>query len=224
MKNAHQLFVSSILAGIITATGCFFRYAMSSSSVGKRTHLEKPIGTCDKIHYETADSQPKELYKEYRTYVKVYSIEDNPGTKWIRLKSKCKDDDKHGVTVDARMEFHVQRYNSCKEELEHSISLLVSVEMPELCNNIQFLCSAWPNRHLHIHKVVFVRRDGITKVPFLGPDYINIAYENRLKLVELLDDRGLNIEFDVFLHEYMRNKEKTELIRWMEKIKSFVEN
>ncbi|PIA56177.1 hypothetical protein AQUCO_00700494v1, partial [Aquilegia coerulea] len=147
-------------------------YSRNYSSESVKSTCEEHIITSlrDKIHYETADSPPKELDKEYRTYVKVYSIEDNPGTKWIRLKSKCNDDDKEVVTIDATMEFHGQRYNSCKEELEHSISLLVSIEMPELCDNIQFLCSAWPNRNLRILMVVFVRRDGITKVPFLAPN------------------------------------------------------
>lgn len=42
-------------------------------------------------------------------------------------------------------------------------------------------------------------------------------------LYDFLEARGIGDELAVFLHEYMRNKNKTELIRWMETVKSFVE-
>lgn len=42
-------------------------------------------------------------------------------------------------------------------------------------------------------------------------------------LYEFLEVRGINDELAVFLHEYMKNKDKIEFIRWMETVKTFIE-
>lgn len=42
-------------------------------------------------------------------------------------------------------------------------------------------------------------------------------------LKEYLEARGVNDELAVFLHEYMMNKDRTELIRWLGNVKNFVE-
>lgn len=43
------------------------------------------------------------------------------------------------------------------------------------------------------------------------------------ELKEYLEARGVNDELAVFLHEYMMNKDRTELIQWFGDVKSFVE-
>jgi len=43
------------------------------------------------------------------------------------------------------------------------------------------------------------------------------------KFYEYLDERGVNDELAVFLHEYMMNKDRIELLRWMDSLKSFVD-
>lgn len=43
------------------------------------------------------------------------------------------------------------------------------------------------------------------------------------ELKEYLEARGVNDELSVFLHEYMMNKDRTELIQWFGDVKSFVE-
>lgn len=40
---------------------------------------------------------------------------------------------------------------------------------------------------------------------------------------QFLEARGVNDELSVFLHEYMMNKDRIELIRWLCGLKSFVE-
>lgn len=40
---------------------------------------------------------------------------------------------------------------------------------------------------------------------------------------EFLEERGINDELATFLHEYMANKDKTEFIKWLGTVKSFVE-
>ena len=42
-------------------------------------------------------------------------------------------------------------------------------------------------------------------------------------LYDYLEIRGINDELAAFLHSYMKNKDKTEFIRWMGTVKSFVE-
>jgi complement component 1 Q subcomponent-binding protein len=42
-------------------------------------------------------------------------------------------------------------------------------------------------------------------------------------LKEYLEARGVNHELSVFLHEYMMNKDRTELIQWFGDVESFVE-
>ncbi len=42
-------------------------------------------------------------------------------------------------------------------------------------------------------------------------------------LKEYLEARGVNDELAVFLHEYMTNKDRNELIRWLANVKNFVE-
>lgn len=43
-------------------------------------------------------------------------------------------------------------------------------------------------------------------------------------LYEFLEARGINDEMAIFLHEYIRNKGKTEFIRWMGTVKSYIES
>lgn len=42
-------------------------------------------------------------------------------------------------------------------------------------------------------------------------------------LYDFLETRGISDELCVFLHQYMKNKDKLEFVRWMEKLKSFIE-
>lgn len=42
-------------------------------------------------------------------------------------------------------------------------------------------------------------------------------------LCKLLEARGINDELSGFLHEYMLNKDRTEFVRWLGKLKSSIE-
>lgn len=42
-------------------------------------------------------------------------------------------------------------------------------------------------------------------------------------LFDFLEARGITDELAVFLHEYMKNKNKMEVIRWMGRVKTFIE-
>lgn len=42
-------------------------------------------------------------------------------------------------------------------------------------------------------------------------------------LYDFLEVRGINDELAAFLHQYMKQKDKTEYVRWMQMVKSFIE-
>ena len=42
-------------------------------------------------------------------------------------------------------------------------------------------------------------------------------------LYEFLETRGIDDDLAIFVHEYMKNKDKTEFIRWMGTVRSFIE-
>ena len=53
--------------------------------------------------------------------------------------------------------------------------------------------------------------------------YRELDDELQDSLYEFLEARGINDELAAFLHEYMKNKDKIEFIRWMGTVKTFIE-
>lgn len=53
--------------------------------------------------------------------------------------------------------------------------------------------------------------------------YRELDDELQDSLYEFLEARGVHDELAVFLHKYMKNKDKTEFVRWMGTVKSFIE-
>jgi len=42
-------------------------------------------------------------------------------------------------------------------------------------------------------------------------------------LMDYLRERGVDVELSIFLHDYMTNKDRFELLNWMEVIKAYIE-
>lgn len=42
-------------------------------------------------------------------------------------------------------------------------------------------------------------------------------------LLDYLEERSVDAELAVFLHQYMMNKDRREFVRWMGNVKSYVE-
>lgn len=53
--------------------------------------------------------------------------------------------------------------------------------------------------------------------------YRKLGAQIQKPLKDYLNARGVNDELAVFLHEYMMNKDRTELIRWFGDVKTYVE-
>jgi len=102
------------------------------------------------------------------------------------------------------------------------LSLLVDISRDDGGDELEFLCSAWPDL-LEVQKVYMLRRDGMPARPYMGPDFRKLDAKIQKALKEYLEARGVNHELSVFLHEYMMNKDRTELIQWFRDVESFVE-
>ncbi|KAK4350216.1 hypothetical protein RND71_029529 [Anisodus tanguticus] len=85
---------------------------------------------------------------------------------------------------------------------------------------------------VEIRKVYMRGQKGIVDQPYVGPAFNSTdsltclsfsTCELQNSLYDFLETRGINDGLCVFLHQYMKNKDKLEFIRWMEKAKSFIE-
>lgn len=60
--------------------------------------------------------------------------------------------------------------DSSGEDLRLHISVLVDISKGDGSNDLEFLCSAWPDS-LEIQKVYVLRRGRMPAEPYLGPDF-----------------------------------------------------
>ncbi|KAB2027830.1 hypothetical protein ES319_D05G059400v1 [Gossypium barbadense] len=118
---------------------------------------------------------------------------------------------------------HQPGEDSTGENVVLRISLLVDISKGQGYPDMEFLCSAWPDQ-LEIQKVYLLNRDKTIINPYMGRD---LRRKKNRKLQRTLDDyleeRGVNNELCVFLHEYMMNKDRIELIQWLGNVKSIVQ-
>ncbi|KAF9613651.1 hypothetical protein IFM89_009539 [Coptis chinensis] len=198
----------------------------------------------NEIQYETEYAPPKQPVKEFNSF----TVEDRAGEQWIRLTSKHENKEK--IKVEVTMFDGAKNVNEDateNDEMQLHLSFIVDISKGEGSDIFQFVCSAWPDS-IEIEKVFFVKRNGMPtlpnvepdcneiqnmfflkrngmpKLPYVGPDFKDLDDELQDLLIEYLDERGVNDDLAVFLHDYMMNKDRIELIRWMGKVKSFLEN
>ncbi|XP_059443830.1 uncharacterized protein At2g39795, mitochondrial-like isoform X1 [Corylus avellana] len=110
--------------------------------------------------------------------------------------------------------------DSSGEDMRLHLSLLVDISRDDGGDELEFLCSAWPDL-LEVQKVYMLRRDGMLARPYMGPDFRKLDAKIQKALKKYLEARGINHELSVFLHEYMMNKDRTELIQWFGDVETF---
>ncbi|KAK1287199.1 hypothetical protein QJS10_CPB19g00661 [Acorus calamus] len=154
-----------------------------------------------------------------------FAVEDRTGEQWIRLRGKHRNAE--DIRVEATM-FNVVETSAPRladDEPRRNISLIVEVSKGKDCPDVlQFICSAWPDS-LQVRKVFLRPRDSslVPINPHMGPNFEDMSDELQDALLDYLESRGVSDELAEFLHEYMEGKVRTELIGWMEKVKSFIE-
>lgn len=101
------------------------------------------------------------------------------------------------------------------------LSLLVDISKND-GTELEFMCSAWPRR-LEVEKVYVLNRGGMLADPYIGPNFRNLKGELKKAFVEYLKVRGIDDDLSFFLHGYVMNKDKAELINWLEKLDAFLD-
>lgn len=104
---------------------------------------------------------------------KSFMVQDRPGEQWITMKGKFGDteDIKIEVTMFDGYELLPKLGDDCSgENVRLHISLLVDISKEDGSNDLEFICSAWPDS-LEVQKVYIIRRDRMLAKPYMGPDF-----------------------------------------------------
>ncbi|KAF3446219.1 hypothetical protein FNV43_RR11398 [Rhamnella rubrinervis] len=174
------------------------------------------------VQYQSEYAPPRQPVTQFKSFI----VQDRPGEQWITMRGKFGDTEDIKIEVTMFDGYEVIPKlgdDSPGENLRLHISLLVDISKGDGSDDLEFVCSAWPDR-LEVQKVYLIRRGKIPARPYMGPDFRKMNGKIQKTVYEYLEARGVNDELSVFLHEYMMNKDRTELLRWLCNVKSFVEN
>ncbi|GAB2215377.1 hypothetical protein Droror1_Dr00019760 [Drosera rotundifolia] len=175
----------------------------------------------NEIEYQCEYAPPRQPVPSF----KGFAIEDHPGEQCIRLKAKFQD--KEDIKIDATMfDGYVSVPKSGDDTDGDSIrlhmSLIVDVSKGDGSDALEFLCSAWPDC-LKIQKVYKLQKNGLPPKAYIGPTFRESNAKLQNALHDFLNARGVNDDLCNFLHEYMSNKDRAELINWLGHVKSFLQ-
>ncbi|KAF0905739.1 hypothetical protein E2562_008810 [Oryza meyeriana var. granulata] len=158
-----------------------------------------------------------------------FGVEDRPGEQWVRLRATRGAQDEE-VKVDATMFDGAavpppdaplfRRVESLERGPRLHLSLIVEVSRADRV--LGFICSAWPDELVVRHILTLRDADG-SSASNGGRDFVKLEARERESVRKFLQEREVDDELAEFLHEYMANKEKMELLRWLKTVESFVE-
>lgn len=175
----------------------------------------------NEIQYELGRSPPLQPVPEFNSFV----VDERPGEQWIRLNKKFGENEEIKVEVtmfDGSVPVKNNGNVTTEEDVTLHITFIVDIFKGEGSNVLEFVCSAWPNS-MEIEKVFTRDHEQMAGSPYMGPGFKELDDELQNSLYEFLEARGVNDDLAVFLHGFMKNKDKTEFIRWMGTVKSFIE-
>ncbi|KAG6739231.1 hypothetical protein POTOM_056822 [Populus tomentosa] len=167
------------------------------------------------IDYQSEYAPPYQPETRFHSF----TVEDRSGEQWMIMRGKYDDieDVKLEVTMfDGYVTVPKLGDDASGEDVRLHISFIVDVSKGDGGENLEFLCSAWPDR-LEIQKVYLLRGEKMPGRPYMGPDFRKLNKELQKRLREYLEARGVNDELSFFLHDYMLNKDRIELIQWLGK-------
>ncbi|XP_052210826.1 uncharacterized protein At2g39795, mitochondrial [Diospyros lotus] len=174
----------------------------------------------NEIQYHSEYAPPHQL----ATRFKEFEVEDQPGEQWITLKGKFGENETikiEATMFDGSVMVPKSGDDSTTEDMHLHISVLVDISKEEGCD-LEFVCSAWPD-HIEIQKVYIFRREGSLAQPYMGPNFGDLDNKLQNALSEFLKARGVNDDFSIFLHQFMMNKDRAELIQWFKNVELFVD-
>ncbi|XP_052183825.1 uncharacterized protein At2g39795, mitochondrial-like isoform X2 [Diospyros lotus] len=182
----------------------------------------------NEIQYELDRSPSTSLHvPEFNSF----TVDERPCEQWIRLSRKFGENEEIKVEVtmfDGSVPVEKPSSNvpapTAEDDVKLHITLIVSIFKGKGEHALEFVCSAWPDC-IEIQKV-FTRghhHNRMAPLPYTGPPFKELDDELQDSLYGFLEARGINDGLAAFLHEYMKNKDKAEFIRWMGTVKSFFE-
>ncbi|XP_013641693.2 uncharacterized protein At2g39795, mitochondrial [Brassica napus] len=151
-----------------------------------------------------------------------FTVDERPGEQWVSLRRKY--GDKEDIKIEATMfDGSVPSSKSTSgdpEDVQLHITFVVNISKDG--QTLEIMCSAWPDT-IQISKF-FVRKSSKNSPnAYVGPEFDEMEDELQDSVYQFLEERGISDDLAVFLHQYMKNKDKAEYIRWMETVKSYVE-
>lgn len=173
----------------------------------------------NEIQYELERSSPKQPITKFNSF----TIDDRPGEQWVRLTRKFGENE--DIKIEATMfdgSIPVSKAGVGGEDVKLHRTLIVNISKGD-GEVLEIMCSAWPDS-IEITKLFVRGNDNLSADPYVGPEFKELDDELQDSLYEFLEERGINEELTGFLHEYMKNKDITEFIRWMQTLKSYIEN
>ncbi|KAK7294002.1 hypothetical protein RJT34_16885 [Clitoria ternatea] len=172
------------------------------------------------IQYELQSSPPNNPITKFNSFM----IDGRPGERWITLRRQYADEE---VKVEVTMFDGAVPASSANGEVANSdemqlhITLIVTISKGE-GGVLEIMCSAWPDS-IEIKRLLLCGNVKVPAEPYAGPEFRELDDELQDSLYDFLEVRGIDDELAVFLHQYMKHKDKVEFIRWMERVKSFIE-
>ncbi|CAI0444192.1 unnamed protein product [Linum tenue] len=208
----------------LAASSCLFQSRAFATDRASKPPSEANILRIldNEIEYQYDYAPPHQPAVEFDSFV----VEDRPGQQWMTMARKFGAAEE--IKIEATMFDGYELVpkpgeDSSGEDLRLHISLLVDVSKVDGGGTLEFVCSAWPDR-LEIQKLYLLPKDKLLGRPYLGPDFRSLSGKLQGRFRSFLEERGVDDKLSFFLHEYMTNKDRIELIQWQQRLKSFVEN
>ncbi|GJM99510.1 hypothetical protein PR202_ga16615 [Eleusine coracana subsp. coracana] len=159
---------------------------------------------------------------------KSFTVEDRPGEQWVYLHAARAGAVTEKVKVEATMLDCTtdplpedaplfQRIESLERGPRQHLSLFVEVVRGGGDRVLEFVCSAWPDELAVRHVLAYKEGRDIG-----CRDFVRLKAAEREAMIKFLKDREVDEQLAGFLHEYMANKGRMELLRWLKTIESFV--
>ncbi|ESQ35221.1 hypothetical protein EUTSA_v10008623mg [Eutrema salsugineum] len=153
-----------------------------------------------------------------------FTVDERPGEQWISLRRKFgeKEDIKIEATMFDGSVPSSKSTSSDPEDVQLHITFIVNISKGGDGETLEIMCSAWPDT-IQISKFFVRKSSKRSPNAYIGPEFEEMEDELQDSLYQFLEERGISDDLAVFFHQYMKNKDKAEYIRWMETVKSYVE-
>ncbi|GAV70751.1 MAM33 domain-containing protein [Cephalotus follicularis] len=188
----------------------------------------------NEIEYQSEHAPPHQPETKFNSFI----VQDRPREQWMTMSGISGDNEDIKIEV-TMFDGFVMVPRVGEDASGHDVRLHISVLVDiykgdDGSNALEFVCSAWLDS-LEIQKVYILSQDKKQARLYMGPNFspmlqsfvfVDIrSMDGKLRktLREFLEARGVNNELSRFLHVYMRNKDRIELVRWLGSVKSFVE-